>query len=511
MVQRIVGWLTGVFQITNLNECQGENDAIIYKNTLLTKNMINYIISGIKRRHKKMARKKMKKRRPNGFGTLEKRANGIWIARWTVDGQSYSKSTGITIRAEAEKKLAEFVKPFQEKSKIAQLRQIEAKIKCIEDGIDADERQKPALRMADALDAYFASPSVNRMSEGAMGVYTHKFNRLMHFIKRQKRVKVVEMRDFTPKMADLFLAELKQTTKVATYNQYLDFFRRLWRVLSKDAKQPINPWMEYKKQKGGSTSRENLTTEEVRRVIDCADDEMKILLNLGYYTGLRISDCSLIRGANFKLKEGVISIVPKKTNRGRPEPLTIPIHKDLMEAIDGHLPKDPEDYVLPECARLYLNGSLNYHVKQLFEKCGIETSKVGVDGRSVCLRSFHSLRSGFVTNAASAKIPFPVISAISGHTSLKMCHKYYRTSKENLVQCINAIPSLNDGESQPKTSLIISAEVFEALETVRHKDEQVEDCLRRLVDAVKAKPKEEKPQQINKPFWSMLQPLQKVS
>lgn len=49
----------------------------------------------------------------NRIGTLEKGENGYYYARWMVNGHRYAKSTGTTNKAEAEKKLAELVKPFQ--------------------------------------------------------------------------------------------------------------------------------------------------------------------------------------------------------------------------------------------------------------------------------------------------------------------------------------------------------------------------------------------------------------
>lgn len=63
--------------------------------------------------------KKINTNSSNRSGTLEKRKNGYYYARWVVDGHRYTKSTGTTNKAEAEKKLAELVKPFQNNEETA--------------------------------------------------------------------------------------------------------------------------------------------------------------------------------------------------------------------------------------------------------------------------------------------------------------------------------------------------------------------------------------------------------
>ena len=432
--------------------------------------------------------KKSSKRRANGNGTLERRKNGVYLARWTVDGVHYSKSTCTTIYRDAEKRLEEFVKPFKAESKIEQYRNLQTKIGIIQDEIASDENSQTALKMADALDAFFKSPATENMSVGARKCYTDMYHRLMRFVNGYKAVKIVEVRQFTAKMADEFLAELKQNTKTATYNHYLSFMKRLWRVVGKEARMADNPWEGYKKHSGKCDSRANLTTDEVRKVISSVEGEMKTLFYLGYYTSLRIGDCCNIKGKNINLAEGVITIVPQKTCRSKPEPIVIPIHADLARELADKIPDCPDAYVLPDCAWRYRNGTINHRVRKVFQNCGIVTDRVGEHGRKVCLKSFHSLRSGFITMAAQAKIPFPVISAISGHSSLKMCHHYYRTSKENLVECVNAMPPISGEEAQSKGDVVVGEDVRGLLESVRNDGESIDDCIRRLaMGGVKAK------------------------
>jgi len=427
-----------------------------------------------------MARKSKKTRRGNGCGTLEKR-NGLYVARWTVDGVRYSHTTGTTIRAEAEKKLVEFVKPFQEKSKIARFMNLETKIGLVKKEIEAEESSKPALRMDEAFEAYIKSPNIGRLSAGSEKCYANMFNRLMRFIKGYRKVKVVEMRQFTYKMAFDFMAGLKQTTEIATYNHYLVFLKRFWNVLAEESKAEKNPWERFKKDKGHSHGRKNLTIDEVRKVVASVSGEMRILMFLGYYTALRIGDCSQIKGENILLDEGVISITPHKTNRCSPEPLTIEIHPDLAKELKGHLPPNPKDYVLPECARSYQSGTLNYHVKRIFEKCGIVTDEMGEYGRRRSVKSFHSYRSGYVTMAANGGVSFVELSKRTGHKSAEVCQSYYRKSQEKNTKILNAIQAIDGNNVVTKKTLVLDSDALDALNSARCGTETIEDCIRRLV------------------------------
>ena len=73
---------------------------------------------------------KMKmKRRRNGCGTLISKGKGKpWMAKWKFDGKTYYRSTGEVDKKKASLKLAEFVRPFQEKTELEVLNNLKAKV-----------------------------------------------------------------------------------------------------------------------------------------------------------------------------------------------------------------------------------------------------------------------------------------------------------------------------------------------------------------------------------------------
>lgn len=389
-----------------------------------------------------MSRKRKNSRRANGQGTLEKKPNGIYMARWIKNGKSFSRSTKTRVREEAEKILASLVKPFQEEDESAVIENLKAEIRKMENRLAEKERQLPALKISDALDAYFNDVNVSKVSDGTKKLYGEMMRRLERFVEDCGDKPIIELREITPTIVKSYLKDLKGKFKGATYNRYLKFYKRMWRILHDEARLTCNPWAEYKNQIIDVVPRRNLTIEELTKVIGSLDGEWKGLFIIGTYTGMRISDCSHLQWKDVDMSEKRLTVVFYKGRMRKPYPVQIPMHPDIYQMLSSVPQTERHGYVLPECASAYDRHSINYKVKRIFERCGIETNQEGENGRKSCIVGFHSLRSGFVTFAAEAGIPFPVIQEIVGHGSTRMTEHYFRTKKESLVECVNAIPSV---------------------------------------------------------------------
>lgn len=389
-----------------------------------------------------MAKLKKKSHRANGEGTLEKKPNGIFLARWVKNGKRFSRSTGKTTEEEARKVLAQFVKPFQEDDPNVIIENLKAQIRVMENKLKEKANELPALKLSDALLAYFDEVNVRAVSAGTKKLYGEMLRRLVRFAEGRKGKPIVEMRDVSPEVVKEYLKELKTIFKGVTYNRYLTFYKMLWRSLYKEARLTCNPWMDYRKQFENIESRRNLTIEEMSKVIGSLDGEWKLLFIIGAYTGLRLTDCCHLTWQSINMSERRMFVLAQKTKRSRRMPIQIPMHKDLYTMLSRVPVEKRHGYVVPECASAYDRHSINHKLKMIFERCGIETNKVGENGKKSCLVGFHSLRSGFVTLAAEAGIPFPVIQEIVGHASTKMTEHYFRTKKQNLEDCVNVLPSV---------------------------------------------------------------------
>ncbi|MBQ3287954.1 MAG: site-specific integrase [Kiritimatiellae bacterium] len=437
-----------------------------------------------------------KKQRRSQLGTLEKRKNGIYYLRVVVKsirvpdfkgGWKYRQikktwSTGTSDKERAKAFQKDFVIPLQANKDIEKLEGLEAKIRCIKRNVEEEDRKKPALKVVDAMETFLEGEP--DMSDATRSVYTHRWCRFVRFVnKKLGGWGVAELREVTPKMAEEFVAELKRTTKGATFNGYLGLFRRLWRTLYKEAKLTCNPWLDYENRELATKPRRNLTMAEIKKVLSSLDGEMKLLFYIGAYTGMRLGDCANLKWSAIDLVANELSVVMWKTKKRHPLPVRIPIHPDLYSLLSA-VPTDMRTgYVVPQCAAEFEAKSLSHRIKQVFKKCGIETNEESGSGSGLrsCVVGFHSLRSGFVTMAAEAGIPFPVIQAIVGHSSMKMTERYYRTSKKDLLQCVAAIPSLAGGTTKPRESITLYAEVIDLIKSKMHNGETMDECLTRLL------------------------------
>ena len=168
--------------------------------------------------------------------------------------------------------------------------------------------------------------------------------------------------------------------------------------------------------------RRALTSTELKRLLKhvARNKDLNMLFHLGIYTGMRVSDCALLKWKDIDLDHKVISIVPIKVKRyGRR--IHIPIHPKLFTLLKG-LSKgvqDREEYVSSLNAHRYKHNSLGYILKGVFTACGINNGKNHL--------SFHTLRHTFVSVAANNNIPLPIVQSIVGHSTKSMTLRYYHT------------------------------------------------------------------------------------
>lgn len=438
---------------------------------------------------KAMAKKQNKEikdpSRKKGMGTLEQKKGKrkIYIARWTVDGKRYSKSTGTTIRAEAEKILADLVRPFQAKDKIKRLSYIKAEMEGVQAVLDEIDRNKPALKISDALERYFLNVNAEKVSDGTKKVYGDKFTKFERFIASRKGMKITELREITVDMANDFLASLqKEGLASTTYNSYLSFLRTMWRRLRKEAKLTTNIWEEFKKHKQHFNKRKNLTLDELRKVLQSTQGDWRTIWIIGYSTSLRVGDCANLKWASVNLDKNTITIIPAKTRLSKPEPITINIHPDLRKVLLSVRPSDRQGYVVPECAESYKRKSIYYRLKRILEKCGIVTNEMGENGKRICKRSFHSLRSMGATLMAEAGVPLLDICAQLNHSSVETTEGYLRKDQTRLSRCIDALPSIMGNGINQKTTIVLDSGVAELVSSKRLQNETLDECLKRIIE-----------------------------
>ena len=161
---------------------------------------------------------------------------------------------------------------------------------------------------------------------------------------------------------------------------------------------------------------------------------MKLLLKLGAFTGARLNDCVHLRfGANVKLAENRITIVPRKTGKRSKVYVDTALTEVLRDEL-GKLPQSSEDgaELFPRLAGVY-DASPSYLAKRIhrvFVKAGIVKEDGGKPTDGVNRRAeygFHSFRYSRAAVMGAASIEAARLAL--GHSNETMTRSYVNGAK----------------------------------------------------------------------------------
>ena len=232
--------------------------------------------------------------------------------------------------------------------------------------------------------------------------------------------------------ADDFSKHLITSSSPNTYNKYLNGLALIWTTIGKTIGLKSNPWEAIPRKRLDTHVRRVLTKEEVSKLLKSSSGEMRTLLALGMYTGLRLGDCCTLKWESFK--DGFIDTITQKKKKRVVIPILEPLIKELGT------PKK-SGYVIPFYAAKYLHEStsVSYDMSRQFKACGINTS-VEVKGkrnRPDC--TFHSLRHTFVSKCVEAGVPPHIVQEIVGHGSPAMTQHYTHLSDRAILDGFSKI------------------------------------------------------------------------
>lgn len=252
--------------------------------------------------------------------------------------------------------------------------------------------------------------------------------------------------------------EIRKPIRGATFNKHINALALIWRHVTRNGKARIttNPWAFDENTGAGIRritlnhaerphTRRAMTETEVCALLKAAKGEMRVLIAIGIYTGLRLGDAALLKWANIDRVTGVMSVISRKTDT---ETRTA-IHPTLAMIIDDET-KNRTGYVIPKIAKLYASGKsgrvkLSNELGALFKSVGIETQFVeeGKRARSDC--GFHSLRHTFVTLLRNNGARLQTAKELAGHNTERMTEHYTHDSERAVL----ALPDMSGAHAAP--------------------------------------------------------------
>lgn len=377
----------------------------------------------------------MMERRGNRFGTLvSKGAGKPWLAKWVCHGKVFYKSTGEVERKRALKVLEKLTRPFREDDEAAVISNLELMLKRLKTKA-ADTRKKLAIK--DIWTEFEKTLWQSDLADGTKTQYENNLTMMTNWMSG----KALDASGIDVKLAELYLKELSEKVGAQGYNLRLSLFKRVWHALPNEYGIDKALWDGFKKRKDEvKCGRNALTSEQLASVVaNAPTQDIKLLLLIGTYTGMRIGDCANLKWSDIDFEKNTMSVVPQKTKKHMSAPITIPLHKTLRDAL-LEVKRGECVHVSEANAEAYAHGKLNGEVTELFKKCGIVTSTFD-NGKKKLLCGFHSLRHTFVSMAINSGMPSMLVQKIVGHSSVNMTNAYFH---ENMVKASEGIAQMPD-------------------------------------------------------------------
>jgi integrase len=188
------------------------------------------------------------------------------------------------------------------------------------------------------------------------------------------------------------------------------------------------------------------TPKQIGELIEAAPSEdWRGLILCGYFTGLRLRDCSELQWGNVDMGEQIIKVKPHKTRR-HGTTVTIPIHPRFMLWLRKQTRGIARAPVFPTLSGMDSGGKsgLSAGFTRIMDKAKIKGRLIrernGV-GRSRSSLSFHSLRHSFNSGLANQGVDAELRQALCGHSSPDQNETYTHREIEVMRQAIKKLPS----------------------------------------------------------------------
>lgn len=304
-----------------------------------------------------------------------------------------------------------------------------------------EQKEDNKILLVNVWDKYSISLDRERPKDSTFKQYFFQWDNFHKHIKKTAPEKAY-LDEIMKKDAEKFLQGLSNLTP-NTYNKILRTLRGIFKILWIDRPQTENPFYTFKSRTDIPTSHRELTLTELKDVCGKAEGELRALLAIGAYTGLRLKDAALLQWQNISFGQERITVIPAKTSR-KNKVVIIPLHYDLKAILLETYTTDKSGYVLPETSANYLKDPtrITNMIQAHFKACGIETQKIEKDKKAICIAGYHSLRHSLVSILANSGTAQALTMELVGHGSPQIHRIYTHGDQSALNKAVNSMPSL---------------------------------------------------------------------
>ena len=256
------------------------------------------------------------------------------------------------------------------------------------------------------------------------------------------------LRSIGPALIERYKAERKvdlakntgNTVSPATVNRALALLKTLFAKAVEWDRLETNPAVRVKKLKEPPGRERVATPDEVRRLVEASDSDVRPVIITALGTGMRKGEILGLLWTDLDFVRGVISIRMSKSGKSR----KVPMSGNVAAAL-GAVPRRGEFVFWNEETRTHLKD-----VKTAFRAACARAKKDADDEKDpgiVGLR-FHDLRHTFASRALELGADLVSVSKILGHASITMTAKYLHASGESQRLAVEKVAGFLDPTRQ---------------------------------------------------------------
>lgn len=352
------------------------------------------------------------------------------------------RSTKVTNRKEAEKIAQQYELAVQKKRTLAQVKLV---INELHEQLSGEKVQTVSLHAF--IDGWLAEKEVETKPT-TMQFYRSATKRFADFIGTKDHGDIFNI---SRALIVQYRADLLKAMSATSTNHHLKCIKMVFRaakrtgIISEDPAESVDTVRASEE----GVERKPLDIEDIKKVLDLADDEWKSMILVGLYTGQRLSDVAKLDWSAVNMESGNISLVTIKTGRRMSLPIAAPLK--------AHLSKTPKEKragpVHPKAAarfdKIGKASTLSNQFAKLLAAAGLrekvshskEKSGRGAK-RELSALTFHSLRHTAVSLLKEAGVDQATVMELIGHESVQMSAHYTHVSEKSMKEAAAKLPDV---------------------------------------------------------------------
>lgn len=311
---------------------------------------------------------------------------------------------------------------------------------------EASGTEVPDARLADYIEDWLDS-KIGSIEDQSIEYYRSNLNNFVRWFA-ENRPDCERLHQVTTRDVEAYRKHELKERSARTVNHRIKTLRMVFSKALREGMIDSNPLTGVAKAKERKAVVRPFTLGEIGIILGVADPEWRSMVLIGFYTGQRLKDISLLTWENLDLAREEITLTTSKTQRE----MTIPIVAPLMEHL-ASLPStdDPRTPLHPVASAKVIeqkrSGALSRQFYSLMAKAGLVEKKAHrkQPAQTRYQRSpisFHSLRHAATSALKNAGVSDAMAREIIGHESKEINRVYTHFETDAIRRAMENMPEI---------------------------------------------------------------------